>query len=380
MWIGLTATYWGCAGLLGYTYLGYPALISVASRLVRRRRPRAASEPEVSFVLAARNEAQHISGKIENLLELDYPADKLQVVVVSDGSSDATDEIVGGYDDRRVLLERLAEPSGKPSAINAGVARASGEIVVLCDARQRVDRGALREAVAHFADPQIAAVSGSLNMPAKEGPGFYWRYESWIRDAESRFDSTVNATGAFLALRRRLFRPLPATLLLDDLFTPLQLVMRGFRVVVEPKAAIFDHEAKLTGEFQRKARTLAGNYQLLQLLPQAINPLRNRVWLQFVSHKLMRLACPYALVGLFLANVGLVVTFAPGWPLYAATLAGQVGAYALAAKQAITGKGGKVSRLCHTFVVLNAAAVEGLRRYLKGDLGWSTVRHAQAVS
>ena len=372
MWLVASAVYWSSLAVIGYTYAGYPLLVYGLSRLRPRAARSADIEPTVSVVLAAHNESAHLRAKIAGLLALDYPADKLEIIVVSDGSTDDTDEIVGSFADRGVILERIERPSGKPTALNRGVARATGELVLFCDARQRVSPGALRALVRLFADPDVGAVSGELHMPGERGPGVYWRYEAFIRAHESNVDSLVGATGALYAIRRKLYRMLPEDTLVDDMFTPLQIVLRGYRVVFEPGATLYDVEASPAGEFARKARTLAGNFQLLRHLPQVLHPLRNRVFFQLVSHKLMRLACPFALAGLFASNVVLVLTFAPGWPIYVLSLGGQMVAYALALRGAMAGeRAGKLARVSHTFAVLNLAAVEGLRRFLVADLAWT---------
>ncbi|MBW2734253.1 MAG: glycosyltransferase family 2 protein [Deltaproteobacteria bacterium] len=358
---------------MSYTYLGYPALIYGLSRLRPRDVKRAPIEPKVSVVLAAHNEEARMGDKLENLLALDYPADQLEVIVVSDGSSDGTENIVKSFAGRGVILERLHEPSGKAVALNRGVARANGEIIVFCDARQDLDPQALRALMPWFADEDIGAVSGELQLKTDKGPGMYWAYEKLIRAAESKVDSVVGATGALYAIRRSLYRELPPNTLLDDVYTPMQIVLQGFRVGFEPDAKVFDEEASVKGEFSRKARTLAGNYQLLSQLPSLLDPRKNRLLLELVSHKLLRLACPFALAALLGSNTVLVLTGAPGWPLYATTLAGQLAGYGLALKAILGGdeKVGRLGRLAHTFVLLNAAAVEGLRRYLRGDLGWT---------
>ena len=376
MWLVPTAIFWSSAAVVGYTYAGYPALIYGLSRLRGKEPRRGAIEPPVSVVLAARNEAGRIAHKIDNLLSLDYPADKLQIVVASDGSDDGTDEVIRGYADRGVTLVRIDQPAGKPTALNHAIEAATGEVIVFCDARQRVDAGALRALVAPMADDRVGAVSGELFIEGDRGPGVYWRYEKLIRAAEGRFDSVVGATGALYAIRRALWKPLPADTLLDDVYTPMQIAMRGYRVLFEPGARVFDEEASLSGEFARKARTLAGNFQLLAQMPSLLNPLKNRLALQLVSHKLMRLVCPYALTTLFASNVFLVATGAPGWPLYVATLTAQLAAYGAAIKRAATGEeaSGRFARTSYTFVVLNAAAVEGLRRFVARDFGWTTAR------
>jgi cellulose synthase/poly-beta-1,6-N-acetylglucosamine synthase-like glycosyltransferase len=370
-WLTAKSVFWSSAGLLAYTYAGYPAGIAALARLRGRPPRKGPYEPTVSVVMAAGNEERVIGRKLDNLLALDYPREKLQIIVVSDGSTDRTDAIVRGYEDRGVLLERVATRSGKPTAINRGVRRATGEVLLFCDARQRVDGAALRELTSCFADPEVGAVSGELYLGAERGPGLYWRYEKVIRQSEGLVDSVAGATGALFAVRRSLFEELPADCLLDDVFTPMQIMLRGYRVAFEPAARVFDEEADLKGEFARKARTLAGNFQVVRELPGLIDPRRNRIFLQFLSHKLLRLACPYALAGLLGSNLVLVVTGAPPWPLYVATLAGQLGLYGAAALEALTGRAGKVGRLGHTFVVLNLAAVAGLWRYLRGDLSWT---------
>jgi cellulose synthase/poly-beta-1,6-N-acetylglucosamine synthase-like glycosyltransferase len=373
-WLTAKSVFWSSAGLLGYTYAGYPAAIAALARLRGRPPRKGAHEPTVSVVLAAGNEERVIARKLDNLLALDYPRPKVQIIVVSDGSTDGTDGIVRGYADRGVVLERVETRSGKPTALNRGVRRATGELLLFCDARQEIDPGALRALAVCFTDPEVGAVSGELTFPDERGPGLYWRYEKAIRHAEGLVDSVPGATGALFAVRRELFVELPPDCLLDDVYTPMQIMLRGYRVAFEPEARVFDVEADLKGEFARKARTLAGNFQLVRQLPALLDPRRNRIFLQFVSHKLLRLACPYALAGLFGSNLVLVATGAPPWPFYAATLAGQLGLYGAAALEALTGRAGRIGRLGHTFVVLNLAAVAGLWRYLRGDLAWSGAR------
>jgi poly-beta-1,6-N-acetyl-D-glucosamine synthase len=374
MWAIPSALYWSSLGCLGYTYVGYPAMIYLLSRLRTRTVRRAPIEPTVSVVVAAFNEGASIARKLDNLLALDYPREKVQIIVVSDGSTDGTEAIVEGYRERQVELLKLPH-AGKPTAINEGVEHARGEVVVFCDARQSFSADALRVMAEFFADAQVGAVVGELQLEATRGPGVYWAYEKLIREAEGRFDSVVGGSGCFLAIRRHLFVRIPADSLLDDMYTPLQIVLQGYRVLHRPEIKVYDQEASISGEFSRKARTLVGNFQLVQHLPQLLHPLKNRLFVQFVSHKLLRLACPYALATLLASNVVLVVTFAPPWPLYVMTLAGQVLGYGLALRGALEGeKAGRLARVSHTFVTLNLAAVEGLRRYLQGNLAWTTMK------
>jgi cellulose synthase/poly-beta-1,6-N-acetylglucosamine synthase-like glycosyltransferase len=325
--------------------------------------------------MAVRNGEPEVGTKLENLRDLDYPAEKLQIIVVSDGSTDRTVEVVRGFSGRPVELVAIEVPSGKPTALNEGMARARGDVVVFCDNRQRIERHALRALAARFADPEVGAVSGELMIEGGRGPGLYWRYEKLIRSAEGALDSVPGATGALYAIRRELFRDLPRDCLLDDVYTPMSVILSGKRVVFESTARAHDVEVALKDEFQRKARTLAGNFQLLGQLPGLLDPRKNRILWQFASHKLARLACPYALAGMFVSSAALAALGGPRRLFYAAMLGAQLLTYGLAARGAHRGdRASRLERVAHTFVALNAAAVEGLRRYLAGDLAWTTTR------
>lgn len=380
MWLLASGVYWSSLGYLAYTYAGYPLLIQALSRLRPRPVKREPIEPTISVVIPAHNEEAVIGEKLTNLLSLDYPHDRLQIIVVTNGCTDRTEEVVRGFADRGV--EQLVLPrGGKPQALNEGVRRARGEVVVLGDARQRLNQDALRVAASFFADPQVGAVTGDLVLETKQGPGVYWAYERLIRIAEARVDSVVGASGCFIAVRRHLYRELPEDILLDDVYLPMQIVLAGYRVLHQPEIQVFDREVSVAGEFSRKARTLAGNFQLLERLPELLDPRRNRILPQFLSHKVLRLGAPLALLSLFASNAVLVATGAPGWPFYLLSLGGQLALYGLAINGALAGeRAGKLSRISHTFVVLNAAAVEGFRRYRRGDFSWTTVRHTEAVS
>jgi cellulose synthase/poly-beta-1,6-N-acetylglucosamine synthase-like glycosyltransferase len=277
----------------------------------------------VSIVVAARNEGHALRARLENLLAADYPGDAMQIIVVSDGSTDGSAAVLDGYRGRVDVVE-LA-PGGKARALNAGVAAARHDILVFADARQTFAPDALRALVAPLSDPEVGGVSGELVLDCEsnagastigEGVRGYWRYEKWLRRHESIVGSTVGSTGAIYALRRDLWRNLPPETILDDVLAPMRAVLAGARVVFEPSAQAFDRVALVgSDEFRRKTRTLAGNYQLVQLEPRLLVPFVNPVWLQFVSHKLGRLVVPYALVTLLvssavLAGRGVVYTIA----------------------------------------------------------------------
>jgi cellulose synthase/poly-beta-1,6-N-acetylglucosamine synthase-like glycosyltransferase len=291
--------FWSSALLLGYVYVGYPVLIWVWAALRARPARRAREEPEVSVLIVVHNEAAHITGRLENLLALDYPSDRLEIVLASDGSTDATVELARAWEPAGVTVIAFETRRGKPAVLNDLVPKARGEIVVLADARQRFDRGVIRALVGRFSDPGVGAVSGELVLTTGEGTalgqgvGFYWLYEKFIRRHESAADSTVGATGALYAIRQELFESIPEDTILDDVLIPLRITRRGYRVLFEPAACAWDRvSARAQEELARKIRTLAGNFQLFARERWLLRPRHNRLWLQTVSHKGLRLLTP----------------------------------------------------------------------------------------
>ena len=369
---------WGSLLVLTYTYLGYPMLLGVWSRFGRKPVKRQRVTPSVSIVIAAWNEAERLLARIENCLKQRYPAELLDVLVVSDGSTDDTEAVVRRFASRRVTLVTLPERQGKAVALNHGVAAASGDIIVFGDARQNFTTAAVAELVSNFADPCVGAVTGELILesdPDRAGAqavGLYWRIEKWIRRSEGAVDSVVGVTGAIYAIKRDVFEPLPAGTILDDLLIPMRIAMRGYRVVFERGAQAFDRVSRdYQEEFSRKVRTLAGNYQAISLCPDLIKPWRNRLFFQYVSHKVCRLAAPFALVALLASSIALMESG------YVYLLVAQAGGYALALAGWGLAKVGARERLtaaAFTFFMLNYAALVGAIRFAKGDGGlWRKV-------
>ena len=320
----MAVVFWISLGLVLYIYAGYPVLLAVWSRLAgRSRRIDERLTPPVSIIVAARNEGDRLPARVENLLAQDYPASQIEIVVVSDGSTDRTREALAPYTrawfggpPRVRLVER--EAAGKAAALNAGVEAARHDVLAFADARQRFAPDAVRWLVAALADPTVGAVSGELVLDCErdasrstigDGVDAYWRYEKWMRSRESAIDSMLGVTGAIYAMRRECWRPLPPGTILDDVLAPMRAVLAGWRVVFEERARAFDVAAPdAASESRRKTRTLAGNYQLLALEPRLLLPGVNRVWLQYLSHKLGRLAVPWALVVLFVTSLVLART------------------------------------------------------------------------
>jgi cellulose synthase/poly-beta-1,6-N-acetylglucosamine synthase-like glycosyltransferase len=308
--------------------LGYPAAAWMRALLRPLPHTQSPIEPTVSVVVVAYNEAGRVAARLDNLLALDYPADKLQIILASDGSTDATVERARQYQDAGVVVRAFHTRRGKAAVLNDAIASANGEIVVLADARQRFAADAVRVLVQNFADPSVGAVSGELLMTpdaagAAVGKGvcFYWRYEKFIRRNESRAGSTVGATGAIYAIRRGLFQPIPEDTILDDVLIPLRIVRHGYRVLFEPNARAYDGaSATARQEFVRKVRTIAGTFQLLAREMWVFDPFRNAVWFETISHKALRLMLPVLQLLVLTVNLKLATYV----PVYRVVLAAQL--------------------------------------------------------
>lgn len=356
------------AAFIAYTYVVYPVVIVLWGTLFPRRVEKRYRHVPVTVVIAARDEEINIKARIENLLEQEYPEDMMEIVVVSDGSTDRTVEIARRFEGVRVV--ESAGGLGKANAINLGVQHASQDIVVFGDARQRFAPNVIAELVALFADDSVGAVSGELIIEpgvgsgVHEGVGLYWAYEKMIRRGESAAASVVGATGSIYAIRRDLFEPLQAHTLLDDLIVPMRIVLGGKRVLFSRAARAYDIASSTASqEFARKVRTLAGNFQAVAMEPRLARPTANPVFFQFISHKLARLAVPYFCLAALVSSA-----LAPG-AVYAVLFWAQAAFYALGlASLTPLGRSplGRIARVPWTFTVLNAAAVMGLYVFATG--------------
>jgi biofilm PGA synthesis N-glycosyltransferase PgaC len=364
----MTLLFWSSLSVVFFTYAGYPICLYLRARFWPRPVQRGSALPSVTILMAVHNEEKYLPAKLQNLSHIEYPTDRLEIVVVSDGSTDASNEILAARENPSFHAMILKEQGGKAIALNHGLAAAQGEVIVFTDARQTIASEALTNIVANFADPNVGCVSGELMIGQGEasgaqGVGLYWRMEKKIRHWEGLAGSTVGATGALYAVRRNLIVPLPPGTILDDVYIPLQVVRQGQRVVFEPRALAFDpFTPDSKQEFRRKLRTLVGNYQLLQLAPWVLthsNPLR---W-QFVCHKLLRLLVPFALVGMLVSTLWLRKN------VYELALVLQLVFYALAGLRLSPGKFGIVSRLSDVslaFLVLNSAAALAFLYFITG--------------
>jgi poly-beta-1,6-N-acetyl-D-glucosamine synthase len=369
--------FWGATLVIAYTYLGYAGWLWLRAQLSPWPVRRAPEEPGVSVVMVVRNEEQVLESKLRNLLDLDYPPESCQIVVVSDGSTDRTEAILREHVNNprmHVVMNQL--PRGKACGLNDALEWVQGEIVVFTDARQKIEPGALRILLENFADPEVGCVSGELMLgdpgagETGQGMGLYWRIEKSIRELEAASGSVVGATGALYAVRRGLLTRLPEGTILDDVYIPLQVVRQGRRVVFEPRARAWDTPDLGGGlEFARKVRTLSGNYQLVQLMPWVLSR-QNPVLLRFVSHKLLRLVVPFALAAMLISSLWLRA------PLYRMALVLQLAFYGLAllalARLLKAGILGRAADVAATFVLLNTAAVIAFANFVVGrKAAWS---------
>lgn len=324
----------------------------------------------MSIIIAAFNEEKFIRKKLESCRELNYPKDKFEILVVSDGSDDRTNQIVNEYQNRGIRFFSYPERKGKPTALNLGVAESKGEILFFTDARQIFEKNSLKELVANFSDETVGSASGELMLItdgeniSSAGIGLYWKVEKWMRDKEGRIHSMLGATGAIYAIRKSLFSAIPPETILDDMLIPLRGVLKGYRAIFDKSAKAYDTTAKdIKEESRRKIRTLSGNFQLLELEPHLLNPLRNPIFFQFISHKIFRLFVPFAMVLCFFSNLFLTSTF------YIITLILQTFFYlgAILAPWAPENPLGKIMKGAKVIVEMNLAALRGLYRFALGS-------------
>lgn len=363
--------FWLCLAIIGYTYIGYPLLLWLLARVSPLDVAAAPITPDITVVIAAMNEGKNIGDRLENILAQEYPPERLEIIVVSDGSTDHTDEIVNSFKDRHVTLLKLAARQGKAVALNEGINSARGEIIVFTDARQSFAPGAILQLAANFADASVGCVSGELmffdnSSGIQAEMGGYWRFEKWIRNNESRTGSVVGATGSIYAIRKALYQPLPSGTILDDVLTPLNIVMQGYRCIFDGGAVAYDIISETVNqEWRRKVRTLAGNWQLLTLRPVLLVPSLNPILWRLISHKLLRLIVPFALVILFFSG-----STQPDLIYRVATFI-QLLVYLLALSGYLLPRSRKVRliNISYFFAVMNIAALYGFWHWLTGNCG-----------
>ena len=378
--------FWLAAGTVAYTYVGYALLIGVLAWLTARLRPTQplpAFEPAVTLVVPAYNEADILAEKIENCLALDYPAGKLRLLFITDGSTDDSGRVLARYPG----VQHLHAPArgGKSLAENRAMQFVRTPYVVFTDCNTQLNPEAVRELVQHYQDPNVGAVSGEKKVRAQAGStagageGLYWQYESFLKRSDSRVRSLMGAAGELVSFRSELFRPLEADTILDDFVQSLRIVEQGYRVVYEPAAyATEAPSASLADEWERKVRICAGGWQALGRLRGLLNPLRQPlVTFLYVSHRVLRWSlAPLALLLLLPLSVLLAGTVGG---IYWLALAAQAGFYLLA-WQGWRGSHRKACVVPLYFTMMNLAVFAGCRRYYRKaqPAAWAKAARPQA--
>lgn len=374
--------FWLSAVVIAYGYAIFPLLIIVRGMVRPRPYLTGSATPSLTLVIAARNEEAIIARKMENILELDYPADQLEVIVASDGSNDATNDIVRRYARDRVrLLER--PPLGKADALAAAVANSQGDIVVFSDANSLYARDALRALVRPFADPHVGGVAGNQvygqtgTVAAEAGERTYWSIDRLLKRFESRAGNTISATGAIYALRRSLIRSIPPGVN-DDFYLSMGVVHQGFRLVFAQDAVAYERPADtIDREYQRKVRVVTRAMTCIATMPSLLDPRRYGFYaIQLLSHKVLRWFMSMPLGVLAFTNAVLAIRR----PWYRLPAAGQAVCYALAVAGYRAVRQGRVpGRMTGVplyFCMVNVAAVRAASNVFRGTRieRWDTQR------
>lgn len=390
--------FWVFVLLIVYVYLGYPVLLALLARFRRKPDFPPGDAPAVTLLIAAYNEESCIANKLDNALSLNFPREKLQILVAADGSDDRTADIVRQYASRGVELSYQPERQGKMAAITRAMAACRGEVIVFSDANNFYETDTLRALVTPFGCAQVGAVSGAKHIFKDDGAlsrseGLYWKYEALIKKQETRLGSCSGVSGEIFAIRKALFTPAPKGTINDDFYLAMQVLRKGYRVVFAPAARSFER-VSLTAEDEiiRRKRINAGRYQALRHWRQTLPLKRPLLMWQILSHKILRLFVPFCMLGAWIANLCALILLptsggaasllrltAPyNWILFVL----QCVFYGLAGLGASTAPTGALRKLVYLPAFLvnsNLAAVQGLIFYLSGKdrALWQKVRRAE---
>lgn len=368
--------FWTGLFIVAYTYLIYGMVIIVLARLAKRRPPAPIDTyvPDVTLVIAAYNEEAFIEEKIENTRQLNYPAGKLDVMIVTDGSTDGTPAIVSRYP----FIKHYHQPErrGKIHAVNRVMKYVETPIVVFCDANTLLSKDAVKLMVRHYQDPEVGGVSGEKRIftdasdnASGSGEGLYWKYESFLKRKDAQTYSLVGAAGELFSIRTSLFEAPPADSIIEDFYMSMKITQAGHRFAYEPDAiATETASVSVDEEWKRKVRICAGGFQAMARLLPLLNPFRfGMLSFQYVSHRVLRWTlAPLCLPLILLSN--LVLAMQPGM-VYKVFLGGQILFYTIAVAghwlrdKKVSVKGFFVP---YYFVVMNVAVFFGLARYLRG--------------
>lgn len=361
---------------IGYNYVLYPVAINLYCQF--RRDPHLdkidldVELPSVTFVVAAFNEEKVITQKIENTLELDYPKEKLQIIIVSDGSNDNTDPIAQSYSDKGILAMHIPERQGKSAALNRALEKAEGEIILFSDANNDFNQQAVKELVKHFSDPEIGAVTGAKHIYASEdreaakGDGLYWKYEAFIKKAESDISSITAAEGEILAVKKSLMKPIDPNKINDDAAITFDIVKSGYRILYEPNARSEEHgSSDLMDDITVKVRMTAGGFQTMAIEAGYLFPPRTWFAFSFFSHKILRWITPHMMVVAFMSNAMLFEFF-----MFKLVFLAQLVFYGIAFYGWLNRAKENLSTVVYIpmyFTAMNIALFRGFLKYIEGS-------------
>ena len=382
----LEGAFWLSLFAIAYAYVGYPAVLWLLSQLgpavARTGAEQGTGVPAVTLIISAFNEEQVIGQKVENALSLDYPKELLEIVVVSDGSSDRTCEIVLGFAGRGVVLRHYEGRIGKTACLNRALPMATGSIIVFSDANSVYETSAMRELLRPFDDPAVGFVTGwtrygsGQDGRASGSLGMYSKLELLTKELEGRLGSCIGADGAIFAIRKELYTPL-SDADINDFVIPLSINRQGYRGVLQREAVCIENDAgSAKGEFQRQVRITNRTLRAIVTYRQLLNPFRyGLLSFQLFSHKLCKFLVPPFLVAALVSNLLLAERGA----LFLATLLAQGVFYAGASAAAFVSQRGLLARfaeLARTFVVVNAAIAVAWVKYFRGEtfITWSPTR------
>ncbi len=361
--------FWVLILISAYTYIGYPILLTLIACVFTRKIAKGQTYPHISLIIAAHNEEKDIARKIEDSLALDYPQDKYEIIVVSDGAEDKTNEIVMSYQDKGVKLVALSERKGKTSAQNEAVKAALGDILIFSDATTVFQKDTIKQMVSNFADNKIGGVGAELvyvnrnNTAVGEGTGLYWKYEKFLRKKESDISSLIGVSGCAYAIRKDLYENIDSSLISD--FVVAQMIYsKGKRVVFEPEAIVFEEtNSEIKDEFKMRVRVATRSLYGLWYMKKLLNPFKYRMYaIQLISHKVLRYLMPVFLILLFFTNQ-LLLGRGIGYQLF-------FGAQVLFYLSAMIGGMPKY------FCTMNLALLVALVNFLRGEknITWQPVR------
>lgn len=352
--------FWLFASVPVYAYLGYPLLLVLLSKIFRRPVRKAPFQPRISLLIPAYREERMIQQKIRNALELDYPPEKLEIVVACDGSPDSTPALAkAAADGVRVRVLDYPVNQGKIGVLNASVPQLSGEIIVFSDAAALLYPDSVRRLIANFADPEVGAASGKYTVVKADevaigkSEDFYWKYETYLKVLESRISSALGAHGHLHAIRKELYPFPPPGTINDDYIIPTSVISRGYRSVYEPTAIVYEEAQEMTG-FGRRVRIMAGNIQQMREIRGLLSPVQGWPLFFFLSHKVSRLVVPFAMLG------ALVTSASIDLPFYRWLFLLQVVFYVTAAIGARWKLHPKLLALPYYFTMINVAVFFGL--------------------